>query len=211
MPVGRTGVFLGPQDLFFAVQSASSSTLSVYRTPGFKGKGLPLYTINLAKPSTLGAGLFPGPPALAAPYVGAEAAAKAAREAAETAEKAAQEAAAAEAGEAVTAAAADLDASAAADASTAAVAAAVKVQAPAAVSSITGKRIRRPGETWRPSEDDDDGSAAGDMMVPVVGIGAAYQRAGQGSGGFRWGVFWLLYTQTMLYRLGLNAEAGVEW
>jgi hypothetical protein len=174
-------VFLGPQDLFFAVQSANSSTLSVYRTPGFKGKGLPLYTISLAKPSTLGAGQFPGPPALAAPHVGAEAAAKAAKKAAEAAEQAAQDAAAAaEAGEKpVAAGVADAGAAAAA------VAAAVKVQAPAAVSSITGKRIRKPGETWRPSEDDDGGSSAGDLMVPVVGVGAAYQHAGQGSRGHR--------------------------
>jgi hypothetical protein len=71
-----------------------------------------------------------------------------------------------------------------AGAAAAAVAAAVKVQAPAAVSSITGRRIRRPGETWRPSEDD-EGSSAGDMMVPVVGIGAAYQHAGQGSSAHR--------------------------
>jgi hypothetical protein len=35
----------------------------------------------------------------------------------------------------------------------------------------------------------DDGSAAGDMMVPVVGIGVAYQHAGQGSSGHRWAGF----------------------
>ncbi|KAF6258699.1 hypothetical protein COO60DRAFT_1088483 [Scenedesmus sp. NREL 46B-D3] len=185
---GRTGVFLGPQDLFFAVQSANSSTLSVFRTPGFTGKGLPLYTISLAKPSTLGAGLFPGPPALAAPRVGAEDAAKAAKEAAEAADKAAQEAAEAAAAEEAAAAA---DAGTAADAADTvaaepAAAAATKVQAPAAVSSITGRRIRRPGETWSPSEVDNDGSA-GDMMVPVIGIGAAFQHAGQGSGAHRFG------------------------
>jgi len=79
-------VFIGPQDLYFAILG-SSSTVSVYRTPGFKGKSHPLYTINLAKPSSLGCGLYSGPAALAAPRVGAEAAAKAAKEAEEAADK----------------------------------------------------------------------------------------------------------------------------
>jgi hypothetical protein len=82
----------------------------------------------------------------------------------------------------------------------------VKVQAPAAVSSITGKRIRRPGETWGPSEDD-DGSAAGDMMVPVVGIGAAYQHTGTGSSGHRWAQC-LVLVSTFGLRNG-EAEARV--
>lgn len=57
---GKLGVFLGPQDLYFAIMKSNSNSISVYRTPGFKGKGLPLYTVSLARPSSLGAGLFAG-------------------------------------------------------------------------------------------------------------------------------------------------------
>lgn len=182
---GRTGVFLGPQDLYFAIQGANSNTVSVYRTPGFKGKGLPLYTIHLAKPTGLGAGLFPGPGALAAPRIGAEAAAKAAKEAADAADKAAQDAADAAAAAAAAGDGAD-GAPAAADAADGSTVAATAATAEAAsepvVSSITGRRIRLPGETWRPTDEDDDKNA-GDMMVPVIGIGAAYQQAGQGGRG----------------------------
>eukprot|EP00878_Enallax_costatus_P005037 GHUV01005297.1.p1 GENE.GHUV01005297.1~~GHUV01005297.1.p1 ORF type:complete len:1446 (+),score=421.24 GHUV01005297.1:301-4638(+) len=173
---GKSGVFLGPQDLYFGIMQSRSNSLSVYRTLGFRGKGLPLYTISLARPSSLGAGLFAGPAALAAPFVGAEAAAKAAKEAAEAADKAVAEAAetAAADGEASTAAG-DADASAAA-------------AQPGAASSTAGSanpstHIRRPGETWRPTDDDGDNESAGDMMLPVIGIGAAYQHAGQGGKG----------------------------
>lgn len=172
-------MFLGPQDLYFAIlggstSSSSGSTVSVYRTPGFKGKSHPLYTINLAKPSSFGSGLFAGPPALAAPRVGAEAAAKAAREAEEAADKAAKEAAEKEAA-AAAAGGADGSADAAgADGSAAAAGVAGVVAAAAAAPGPSQPHIRRPGETWRPTEDDSE-STGGDMMIPVLGIGPAYQ------------------------------------
>jgi hypothetical protein len=173
-PAGRTGVFIGPQDLYFAILGNSSSTVSVYRTPGFKGKSHALYTIDLAKPSRLGCGLFPGPAALAAPRVGAEAAATAAKRAQDAADKAAEEAA--EAAEKAAADGSGADA-AAADASAGGTAAAASSSEAAAVQSQSAKlHIRRPGETWRPTGDDSgDESTGGDMMIPVLGIGAAYQ------------------------------------
>jgi hypothetical protein len=52
------------------------------------------------------------------------------------------------------------------------------------VLTSTGKRYRRPGETWRPSEGDEDAEA--DSMIPVLGVGAGYlQHAGQGASGAR--------------------------
>lgn len=176
-------MFLGPQDLYFAILSHDSSTVSVYRTPGFKGKSHALYTVTLAKPSSFGAGLFAGPGALAAPRVGAEAAAKAAKEAEEAADRAAKSAAdAAEKAAADEAAAPDVAAAAAgeagADGAAGAVAAAAtpsnRSSAAAAVSLSAKLHIRRPGETWRPTADSEDDSG-GDMMVPVLGIGPAYQ------------------------------------
>lgn len=43
-----------------------------------------------------------------------------------------------------------------------------------------------PGVTWRPNDGDDAATLAGAMMVPVVGIEAAFQHAGQGSCADRW-------------------------
>lgn len=125
-------------------------------------------------------GVHTGPAAVAAPYVGAEAAAKAAKEAVEAADKAAQEAAEAEA--AAAADGATPTDTAAADATNPPAAATPAAPVAPVVSSITGTRIRRPGETWTPA-DDDDNESAGDMMVPVLGIGAAYQQPGRGGRG----------------------------
>lgn len=172
---GRTGVFIGPQDLYFAILGNSSNTVSVYRTPGFKGNSHALYTIDLAKPSRFGCGLFPGPAALAAPRVGAEAAAAAAKRAQDAADKAAEEAA--EAAEKAAADGLSADAAAAGAAGVDGSAAAASSSDAAAVQSQSAKlHIRRPGETWRPAGDDSEyESTGGDMMIPVLGIGAAYQ------------------------------------
>lgn len=116
-----------------------------------------------------------GPSALAVPYIGAEAAAKAAKEAADAAEKAAQEAA-----EAAEEAAANGESPAATGEEGSEAPTTTTAATPAATSSI-GRHIRKPGETWRPTDDDDNGE--GDMMIPVIGIGAAYQHAGQGGRG----------------------------
>lgn len=111
--------------------------------------------------------------------MGAEAAAKAAKEAADAADKAAEEAATAAAdGEAEAAAgdpAVDGDASAAA---------AMSEPAPTTAGPTKPSRhMRRPGETWRPTDENEDTESAGDMMVPVIGIGASYQHPGQGGRG----------------------------
>jgi hypothetical protein len=202
---GKTGVFLGPQDLYFAIlgdggsSSSSSGSVAVYRTPGFKGTSQPLYTIKLTRPSSLSCGLFSGPAAAAAPRVGAEAAARAAQEAADAADKAAQ--AAADAAAEAAAAGGDKAAAAVGDAADAAAAAASPAAAAAAAQPQQQQQprphIRRPGETWRPSDaggDSDDGG--GGMMIPVLGIGAAYQgpvgkglgfkQQGQGHGQHAW-------------------------
>eukprot|EP00879_Flechtneria_rotunda_P017296 GHRR01018118.1.p1 GENE.GHRR01018118.1~~GHRR01018118.1.p1 ORF type:complete len:1217 (+),score=567.02 GHRR01018118.1:272-3922(+) len=180
------GVFLGAQDLYFAITDAHSNTISVYRTPGFKGKSLPLYTIDLARPSILGAGLFPGPPALAAPRVGAEAEEAAKKAAQEMADKAAAEAAAAEVKAEGAKGAASNDGvgnstDAVTDGTAAGIAAAVAATAGTSSSSSTTLRIRRPGETWQPIDEDHDDDAGNNMMIPVIGVGSAYQQAGKGS------------------------------
>ncbi len=74
---GKHGAFLGPQDMYFAILPGGSTTVSVYLTPSFKGKGPAAYTIQLDHPSRLGPGLWAGPAALGAPKAGAIAAAAA--------------------------------------------------------------------------------------------------------------------------------------
>jgi hypothetical protein len=194
-------VFLGPQDLFFAIlggsgsalsgsggssssSSSADSVVSVYRTTGFKGASLPLYTIQLARPASLGCGLFAGPPGPAAPRVGAEAAARAAQEAADAADKAAKEAAGAAAAAAAAAPEGGAEGGAGAEGAAAAgaaagappFAAAAGAGSSAAAAASSRPHVRRPGETWRPpAAGDGDSDAGGGMMIPVLGIGPAYE------------------------------------
>ena len=168
---GKFGVFLGPDDSLFAVLGHKSSTVSVYHTATFKGKGPAAYTIQLARPASLGAGLFAGPAALGVPREGAEAAAAAAKKAAD---EAAAKAKAAEEG-AVDGTEGDGEKEKEKEQDVFAEGPAAGPGAGAAVTA-TGRVPR-----WAREDDSDDEDEEGnDSFIPVLGIGPAYQGGGTG-------------------------------
>lgn len=164
-PAGKAGAFLGPDDSLFAILPEAGQRISIYSTTAFKGHGPPAYTIDLGKPATQLGGLFAGPPALGAPYVGAEAAAEAkkkeeaaAKAEAEAAAKAAEEGGEGKEGEGVE----------------------EKEVDPFATSGngaglLPGGRLPR----WMRAQDDDSSDDGGDF-IPVVGIGPAFKGGNRG-------------------------------
>ena len=172
---GRHGAFVGPRDEYFVILPAASATLRFYLTAAFRGRSAPAFTIDLGSPApggAFGAGpaLLAGPPAPGAPREGAEAAAERARKAKERRERKAKEEEE-KRKEGASAAEGAADGGAAEGAAAAAAAKEAKPQA----------LLRAERAIAAADSSDDDGEA--DSMIPVVGIGAAYQPSAQRGGG----------------------------